>query len=231
MAKPWFVARAINASVGEITIYGDIGFGGVDAEAFYQKLTAMRGAKTLHVHINSDGGDVTVGFAISNMLARHPARKIVHVDGIAASMASVIAMVGDEILMPSNAFMMIHNPWGGAVGDAEDMRRHGQTLDMMREAILQSYVKRTGLDSARVGKMMDAETWINAEDAVKLGFADRIEAPLKMAAMLKAADLAKKFKGSPMRRDWEGLREDAFARFNRKPVFSRGTRSYREGGR
>src|SRR4051794_3430742 len=110
--KAWFTtARRAGAPNGEIGIFSDIGAGGVTAGAFHAALTAMRGAKTLLISINSDGGDVTTGFAIYNMLERHPARKVVRVEGLAASMASVIATVGDEVIMPANAMLMIHNPW------------------------------------------------------------------------------------------------------------------------
>ncbi|MET4021470.1 head maturation protease, ClpP-related [Bradyrhizobium sp. S3.2.12] len=225
MTKPWFSARAISATVAEIGIYGDIGIGGVDAEAVYQKLSSFRGVRTLNINISSDGGDVVTGFAIYNMFARFPAKKIARIDGLAASMASVIAMVGDEIVMPSNAFIMIHNPWGGVVGEADQMRKFAGTLDMMQSNIRDAYVKRTKLDPAEVGKMMDAETWLTAEQAVKLGFATHIEEPLRMAAMIKVGKMAAKFKGSPLPRDWDAIREEAFARFNKRPGNARRSRA------
>src|SRR5262245_39106920 len=121
MSKPWFSMRAAAGPVGEVSIFSEIGGGGVTSEAFHVELSRLRarGVKTLTISINSDGGDVTAGFAIMNMLGRFPARKVVRIEGIAASMASVIAMVGDEIVMPSNAMMMIHNPWGSITGGAE----------------------------------------------------------------------------------------------------------------
>lgn len=211
--KSWFNARSAG-SVGDITIYQDIGDFGVTAEDFHAALSRMRGASTLIISINSNGGDVTTGFAIMNMLKRHPAKKkIVRIDGLAASMASVIAMVGDEIVMPSNAMMMIHNPWGSVGGSAEQIKSFGTALEMMKENIIGAYVKRTKLAVETIRAMLDAETWLSAEECVRLGFATRIEGELKAAALASLPDTSK-FKNAPRRLDT--LRERAFTRFNQK---------------
>ncbi|MEH2551058.1 ATP-dependent protease ClpP protease subunit [Bradyrhizobium sp. AZCC 2262] len=138
MSKSWFTARNAG-TVGEIAIYSEIGGSGVTAEAFHADLSRMRGVSTLLISINSDGGDVSTGMAIANMLQRFPARKVVRIDGLAASMASVIAMVGDEIVMPSNAMMMIHNPWGGVVGGAEQLKSFATALEVMQANIVMAY--------------------------------------------------------------------------------------------
>lgn len=232
MTKPWFFARAVSATVAELNIYNDIGLGGIDAEAVYQKLSSFRGVKRLDINIDSAGGEVTTGFAIYNMLARFPARKVARVDGLAASMASIILMAADEVVMPSNAFIMIHNPWAGTVGGAEEMRSTADTLDKMTANIRDAYVKRTGLPAAKVQALMDAETWLTATQAVDMGFADRIEAPLKMAAMVKAGAMAAKFKSSPLPKGWDAISRDAWARYNRPMKRSAsGARVYREGSR
>jgi ATP-dependent protease ClpP protease subunit len=170
----------------------------------------------LVISINSDGGDVSTGFAIFNMLQRHPARKVVRIDGLAASMASVIAMVGDEVIMPANAMLMIHNPWGSVTGGAEQIQSFGGALGTMRDNIVSAYVKRTKLSAETIRGLMDAESWLSAEEAVKLGFADRVEAPLAMAAIANLPDVSR-FKNAPRNaRGLDAIRERAFERFNRK---------------
>lgn len=182
MAKrSWFKA-SVRGEVGEIAIYSDIGGFGVTANDFLNQVEALGDVTTLNVRITSDGGDVFQGFAIFNILSRHPANKVVTIDGLAASMASVIAMAGDEIVMPSNAMLMIHNPWGGVVGGSEQIISFGEALDKMRAGILDAYADRTGLKRGVIQKMMDKETWMDAKEAKKLGFADRIEKPVAMAA-------------------------------------------------
>lgn len=216
MSRPWYIARAAGPSAAEITLYSDIGSGNLTAENFHASLTALRGVSTLTIAISSDGGDVSTGFAIAEMLRRFPAKKIVRVDGIAASMASVIAMVGDQILMPSNAMMMIHNPWGGISGGAEEIKSFGNALSIMRQNIASTYANRTGIDIEKIGEMMDVETWLSADQAVKLGFADSVIAPMKMAAMAQLPDISK-FKNAPkLERGWNAITENAFATFNRK---------------
>ncbi|QWG18712.1 Clp protease ClpP [Bradyrhizobium sediminis] len=224
MSKSWFSMRASGGPVGELQIFSDIGGGGVTSEAFHAELSRMRarGVKTLIISINSDGGDVPIGFHIFNMLERFPAKKIVRIDGLAASMASVIAMVGDEIIMPSNAMMMIHNPWGGVAGSVEQIESFGTALKTMRENIVGAYAKRTRLAVDQIRAMMDKETWLSAEEAVRLGFADRIEAPLKMAAMASLPDVSR-FKNAPTRaRGIAAIRADIFDKFNRKSETSPG---------
>jgi len=177
--KNWF---AINRASGTVSIFSDIGNGGVTARDFRAELAKLGNVKTLHIDISSNGGDVTEGFAIFDMLARHPARKVVRIQGLAASMASVIAMVGDEIEMPSNAMLMIHEPWGSASGSPEQIASFGQALDMMKTNIVNAYVKRTHMSEDSIRWLMRQETWMNAEQAVEAGFADRIVDPVKMAA-------------------------------------------------
>jgi ATP-dependent protease ClpP protease subunit len=127
------------------------------------------------------------------MLARHPAKKIVTIDGLAASMASVIAMAGDEIIMPSNSMMMIHNPWGGVVGDADQIDSFGDAIRKMQEQIVDTYANRSKLPKDQVADMMNNETWLTAQEAVDFGLADRIADPVRMAALIDTA----KFKNTP----------------------------------
>lgn len=217
MSKPWFVARAAG-SVGEITILSNIGMGEnpVTAEAVHAQLARFKaqGVKTLLITITSDGGDVTTGFAIYSMLSRWPGKKIVRISGLAASMASVIAMVGDEVVMPGNAMLMIHNPWGGVTGNADQLKSFGEALELMQANIRNAYVKRTGINPDEIQRMMDRETWLSAADAVRLGFADRIEGELKAAALAGLPDISK-FKNAPsIPRGMDAIRQAAFENFN-----------------
>lgn len=132
-------------------------------------LEKVDGLETLNIYINSPGGSVFAGLAIYNMLRRNKAKKIVHIDGIAASMASVIALVGDEVYMPSNAFMMIHKPLTIAIGNSTDFRKIADDLDAIESGLMESYSEnlRDGIDIEAIKKMVDDETWLTADEATK----------------------------------------------------------------
>jgi len=181
-AKTWFTVNTRSNGSGDIVIFGDIGGFGITAQDFNNSLSAFGKGDDLNIRISSDGGDVFVGFAIYNMLKRHPANKIITIEGLAASMASVIVMAGDEVVMPANAMLMIHNPWGAVVGESDQVISFGEALQKMREGIARAYTDRTGIKRGDVIKMMDRETWLDAKEATAKGFADRIEKPVKMAA-------------------------------------------------
>jgi ATP-dependent protease ClpP protease subunit len=213
-SKSWFTARNAG-SVGEIFLYSDRGEGGVSADSFYASLVAMRSVSTLVISINSNGGDVSTGFAIFNMLKRHPARKVVRVDGIAASMASVIAMVGDEVVMPSNAMLMIHNPYGAVGGSGDQIKSFGDALNVMQQNIAATYAQRTKIKIDRIFEMMDSETWLSADQALELGFADRVEAPLKMAALANGVDTSRFLKAPTRARGIAAIQSHIYEKFNR----------------
>lgn len=195
MTKTWFNMKAAGKGIGEIRIFADIGDFGITASDFVAQLEGLGDVSTLNIAISSNGGDVSQGFAIYNILNRHSARKVVRVEGLAASMASVIAMVGDEVVMPSNAMMMIHNPWGALMGEADQIKSFGDALATMQDNIADAYVARTGMDKTEVLDMMAAETWLSAKKAVELGFADSIENAMQISA---AFDVSK-FKHVPRR--------------------------------
>lgn len=176
--------KAAAKGVGEIFIYDDIGdsWDGTTAKGFAKELKGLGAVKELRVYINSAGGSVFDGVAIFNQLTRHKARKVVQVDGLAASIASVIAMAGDEIAIAANGMMMIHDPWAFALGTAAEMRKMADSLDKVGETILGTYARRTGGDEAEIKAMMADETWLTAEEALELGFADTIGAEVAMAA-------------------------------------------------
>lgn len=182
-ANSWFrMAAAKSGEPAEIAIYSDIGGFGVSAQDFADSLKALGKPKEIRLSISSDGGDVSTGFAIYNMLNRHPANKVVTIEGLAASMASVVAMAGDEVVMPANSMMMIHNPWGGITGQSQEIASFAEALKTMGKNIARAYQDRTGLASGIVKSMMDKETWLSAKDAVAKGFADRIEQPMNANA-------------------------------------------------
>ncbi|MED1603047.1 Clp protease ClpP [Alkalihalophilus marmarensis] len=123
----------------------------------------------LNIYVNSPGGSVFAGLAIYNMLSRNKAKKKVYIDGVAASIASVIALAGDEVYMPSNAFLMIHNPWTLAIGNAKDLRKVADDLDQISKGALAVYKDNLveGVEEATIQTMLDNETWLNAEEAAK----------------------------------------------------------------
>lgn len=181
----WYRMTAQDDGEASIQIYDAIGgfMGeGVSAKQFSQDLKALGKVKNLNLHINSPGGDVFEAQAIYSQLKTHKAKKTVHIDGLAASAASIVAMAGDEILMPENAMMMIHNPFGLAVGESADMRRVADRLDKVKDTMLSVYARKTGLTPDHISDLLNEETWMTAEEAVDLGFADHLAEPVKIAA-------------------------------------------------
>jgi ATP-dependent Clp protease, protease subunit len=177
----WYQFRA-QAKGAEIVIYDEIGAFGILAKAFLDELKALGPVAELTVRINSPGGSVFDGVAIYNALKRHDAAITVWVDGIAASIASVIAMTGDEVVMPENAMLMLHDPSALVIGTATDMRGMAAALDRMKAGMVAAYRDKSGRDNAEVEALMAAETWLSAQEAVDLGLADRVEQPVRMAA-------------------------------------------------
>lgn len=177
----WFEIRAA-AEGAEVVIYDAIGGFGLSAKAFTDELKRFATVPILQVRINSPGGDVFEGLAIHNALARHPARKVVTIDGLAASIASVVAMAGDEIVMPANAMLMLHDPSAAVVGRAQELRQMADGLDRIRAAMAAIYAGRSQREPHDVERLMDAETWLSASEALALGLADRIDPPVRMAA-------------------------------------------------
>jgi ATP-dependent Clp protease protease subunit len=139
-------------------------------------------ARRVDLRLNSPGGSVFDAVAIHNALKRHEGTVTVWIDGIAASAASYIAMAGDEIVMPENAFLMIHDPAGLVMGTAEDMRAMAEALDKVKGSLVSGYAAKSGRTPEEVSALMAAETWFDAADAVAQGFADRLIEPVRIAA-------------------------------------------------
>jgi ATP-dependent Clp endopeptidase proteolytic subunit ClpP len=168
----------------EIRLYDVIdSFWGISAKQIAQDLAAAGDVKTITVRINSPGGSVWDGLAIYNQLKSHAAKKRVIVDGLAASMASIVAMCGDEIEMPANAFMMIHNPADIVAGDADDMRKTAELLDQVKAQLAGIYAARCGQSVEAVAKLMDDETWMSGVDCFDGGFCTKVVDALSTAAM------------------------------------------------
>jgi ATP-dependent Clp protease protease subunit len=178
----WYQFRAHVKAAPQIVIYDEIGGFGIPAKAFLDELKALGPVAELTVRINSPGGSVFDGLAIYNALKRHEARVTVWIDGIAASIASMIAVAGDHVVMPENAMLMIHDPSALVIGTAADMRGMAEALDKMKAGMVAAYCDKSDRDDAEIGALMAAETWLSAQEALELGFADRVEQPVRMAA-------------------------------------------------
>lgn len=193
-----FSIKAKGNSEAEILIYEDVGegwFGGVTAKQFAEDLKALGKVDTINLRINSAGGDVFDGLSIYRRLVDHPAKVITHIDGLAASIASVIAMAGNEIRISESGFLMIHNAWGVAIGTSDEMMTMAGLLETTTSAIADVYTARTKNKRDAVKGWMDQETWFTGADAVKEGFADSVVANLRVSARLN--NEKHKFKHAP----------------------------------
>lgn len=177
----WYAIRA-RGTGAEVSIYDEIGAYGVSAKGFLAELGALPDGTPVDLRLNSPGGSVFDAVAIYNALKRHAGTVTVWIDGIAASAASYVAMAGDEIVMPENAFLMIHDPSGLAMGTAGDMRAMAEALDKIAGSLVRGYAAKSGKPDDEVAALMAAETWFDAGDAVAAGFADRLAGPVRMAA-------------------------------------------------
>lgn len=188
--QSWYSIKAKANDTAEISIYDEIGGWGISAQQFAKDFKALgNNLKQINLHIHSPGGDVFDGIAIYNLLKNHPANKTVTIDGLAASMASVIAMAGTEIIMPENAMMMIHKPWGVQGGDADDMRKYADLLDKVEDTLIPAYAAKTGKSAEELAEMLAAETWLNGKECVEHGFADKLAEPVKAMAQLQSKRL------------------------------------------
>lgn len=164
-----------NGKRGEIYLYDAIGSGmfedGVTAKSFGESVRSLGAVRALDIYINSPGGSVFEGVAIYNQITRFQGEKIVHIDGIAASIASVIALAGDERRIAANGTVMIHDPWGMGMGSAVALRKAAESLEKIRDTMLDNYVARTGQKREQISAWMSAETWMNADEAIERGFA------------------------------------------------------------
>lgn len=203
MSKRIFAAEKKGSTL-EILVYDIIGadwFGeGVTVAGVAAEIKSAGAFDSISVRINSPGGAVFEGVAIANLLRAQGKPVSVVVDGVAASAASVIAMAGDTVAMGQGAMMMIHNAWTMVAGDAGDLRKMADTLDKISASLAETYIAKTGKSAEEIKTLMDAETWMSAEECVSSGFADSVVARSeeeKAKAMALAATYADKFTNAP----------------------------------
>ena len=181
----------------EVMLYDEIGYdfwtgGGITAKDVADQLKAAGTVSRISLRINSPGGDVFEGSAIYSQLSKSGIPVDVYIDGLAASAASFIAMVGRAVSMGDNAMMMIHNPWSIEMGDANDMRKCADTLDKVRDSMLPAYMRRYSGTEDEFKALLDAETWLTAADCKACGLADEITTP-DTATQARAQSIAAKF--------------------------------------
>lgn len=188
MAKFWNF-KAKTADIAELMLYGPISEDSwwgdeVTPKQFAQDLKDIGEVSELHIRINSGGGDVFAANTIYNLIRSKSCKKIVHIDGLAASAASVIAMVGDEIIMPGNALMMIHDPWTYTRGNSAELAETIELLNKVKDTLVFAYKEKTKKTEEEISDLMAAETWMTGEEAVEMGFADTLEGEVYVAASM-----------------------------------------------
>ena len=181
MKNKFYNFEKINDEKAAIYIYGDIvsekwwsDSPDVDPKTFKDELAELGDVNEIDVHINSFGGEVYAGFAIHNLLKQHKATINVYIDGIAASIASVIAMAGDKIYMPKTALMMIHNCWTWTSGNSKELRKTAEDMDKVGEAIKSSYLNKVNITKEELERLLDDESLMTAEECLNKGFIDEI---------------------------------------------------------
>lgn len=185
--------------MADIYVYGEIGDSwssdGKTAKQFADDLKKANG-EDVTIHINSVGGDVFDANAMSELVRAYKGTTTASIEGIAASAASYFALTADKVVMNPSAMIMIHNPYSVCYGTADEMRKSADMLDKIRGTIVNQYVRKTGMDSADIEKMMDAETWLTTSEAYQDGFIDEVTDAEPIAAMLTSDEL-KRFKSVP----------------------------------
>lgn len=201
-AKSWYALQASGEAEQrtiEVFVYGEIGYWGVTANQFVLDLKAMDdGVSPVIVAFNSIGGDLFDGLAIHNALSRLGERCTGRVDALAASAASVAVCGAHRVVIAANAMLMIHNPWTYASGDAEDFRKVAEVLDQTMEAIIAAYKsKAPDIDEVELRRMVDAETWLTANEAVALGLADEVGDGVTVKACLGQGGVLQRYQHAP----------------------------------
>ncbi len=201
--KKFWEVKATGKKVGEVYIYGGIYSYKLDdedttAKSFKEDLDTLGDIDSLNIYVNSPGGSVFQAQAIHSIIARHKAEKTVYIDGLAASAASFLIMAADKILMPKNATMMIHNPLALVIGNANDLRHEADALDQIRVGMMEASLSHTGekLDEKKLKELLNAETWLTAEESYGYGLADELIDAKDIAACVDK-DLFNRYKNIP----------------------------------
>lgn len=181
MTEKWYNIQNKAGETADVYIFDEIGTYGITAQEFINDIKDLKGTP-INLRINSLGGDVFDGMAMYNVIKRREAKTTVYIEGIAASIATIIALGADEVVMAENSLFMIHNAWGGSMGEAKDMRKTADTLDKISSELIDIYRKKTRLSYEALSEMMDEETWLNANEAFEMGFIDTISDSIKVAA-------------------------------------------------
>lgn len=181
-----------------VYIYDEISFWGITAQDIAEEITSLD-VDHIDLHINSPGGWVFDGVAIYNLFQQHKATVDVYVDGIAASIASVIAMAGDNVFIAENAMLMIHKPYVLMVGDADELRKEADVLDQIEKVIINTYRSRVDMPEDEMAALLADETWIDAGTAVELGFATSTVANRREAASVVSRIDFSAFANAPQR--------------------------------
>lgn len=168
----WYSIKQ-QADAAEVMIYDEIGQWGITAKQFAADFGNIK-ASTINIRINSAGGDVFDGLAVYQTIRAHPAETVVTIDGLAASIASIIALGGKKVKMAENAYMMIHNPWTMAMGDAAELRKQADVLEKLSATSADIYAAKSKKSTDDCRAMMNAETWMDAKQALEMGFCDSI---------------------------------------------------------
>lgn len=196
-------ASAESKKIGEVYIYGSIVPYRQDDEdttamSFKKDLEALGEIDTLNLYVNSPGGSVFQAQAIHSIIARQRAQKNAYIDGLAASAASFLIMAADTIYMPKNATMMIHNPLALVIGNANDLRHEADALDKIRVGMIEAYLAHAGekLDEKKLKELLDAETWLTAEESYNYGLADELIDAKEIAACVDM-DLFSVYRNTP----------------------------------
>ena len=200
--KTWYAVQASGEAterIIEVFVYGEIGTWGVTANQFVQDLRTMDdGVSPVIAAFNSIGGDLFDGLAMHNALSRLGERCTGRIDALAASAASVAVCGAHKVVIAANAMLMIHNPWTYASGDAEDFRKVADALDQTMEAIIAAYkAKAPNIDDAELRRMVNAETWLTANEAVALGLADEVGDGIKVKACLGQGAVLQRYQHAP----------------------------------
>lgn len=176
--------------MNKLYLYGVIGEGDLTAKGVQEKLTSMGNAKEIDVHINSGGGSVVEGNAIHTILKNHKSKINVHIDSLAASIASVIACAGDSVTISYNGLFMIHNAMIAMTGNQKELEDMASTLNKITSTIRQAYLSRNiKIDETKLIEMMDKETWLSASEALELGFVDNITKAKEVSASITKEQL------------------------------------------
>jgi len=181
--KSWYSMPTIEAKgkSTDIHIYDEIGVHGITAKSFLEDLRGLKG-KDVVVHINSTGGDVFQGQAIYTALKNYSGKVTVKIEGLAASMATIIALAADKVEMTSNSLFMIHSPMCNVFGNKAAMRKQVNALEKVETTMLSVYTAKTNISEDEIEQMMARETWLSAHEALELGFVDEVLGSVKVVA-------------------------------------------------